>query len=541
MADSSENNDSVVNEDTVVEAVTDTDVPDTEFHQVDLECNEGDGVLDEEIQKVDMDANVEKIDSLYKEEPLVDVKRVVIRRRRLYNFSAAAIGLIAFIILLTTLRSPKQGAITKKDASNENKGSLYNTKQNTSDSSIPKFACATTITSCPMYSNGTWTKLPEDILGESQNDYAGFATALSCDGSVLAVSSIYSNNQTGNVRVYKWESDEQIWTKMGNDIEGTSPDEEFGYSLTMSSDGFKIAIGSRKSSDKAVSVFTYVDHLWIPLGQDIQAEFAGDQSGRSISFSMDGTRIAIGASSNNGTASGAGHARIYEVSEMNGEYSWVQLGQDLDGAAVGDQFGRSVSLSGDGQRVAVGGYTVDTTEGIVDAGQVRVFDYDSTTKNWIQVAASINGQKTDEYFGVAVSLSYDGRRLAIGSPDSDPYIFGVTRVYELTDDGWSQIGSNLFGGGNAIDLTLDGNRVAIGSKGNFANGVESGHLSVYDYDETTLSWSQVGDDINGNEGDKSATSVAISADGKRVVSSSPSSGSINGTVNNGIVRVYDFC
>jgi hypothetical protein len=540
MADSSESNDSVVNN-SVVEAVTDTDVPDAELHQVDLECKEGDGVLDEEIQKVDMEANVEKIDSLYKEEPLVDVKRVVIRRRRLYNFAAAAIGLIALVILLTTLRSPKQGAITKKDASNEDKGTLYNTKQNTSDSSIPKFACANTIVSCPMNSNGTWTKLPEDILGESQNDYAGFATALSCDGSVLAVSSIYSNNQTGNVRVYKWENDEQIWTKMGNDIEGTSPDEEFGYSLTMSSDGFKIAIGSRKSSDKAVSVFTYVDQLWIPLGQDIQAEVAGDQSGRSISFSMDGTRIAIGASSNNGTASGAGHARIYEISESNGESSWVQLGQDLDGAAVGDQFGRSVSLSGDGRRAAVGGHTVDTTEGIVDAGQVRVFDYDSTTKNWIQVAASINGQKTDEYFGVAVSLSYDGRRLAIGSPDSDPYIFGVTRVYELTDVGWSQIGSNLFGGGNTIDLTLDGSRVAIGSKGNFANGVESGHLSVYDYDETTLSWSQVGDDINGNEGDKSATSVAISADGKRVVSSSPSSGSVNGTVNNGIVRVYDFC
>ena len=159
----------------------------------------------------------------------------------------------------------------------------------------------------------------------------------------------------------------------------------------------------------------------------------------------------------------------------------------------------------------------------------------------MQLFDAINGQKEDEYFGVAVSLSYDGSRLAIGSPDSEPYIFGVTRVFELIEDGWSQLGSNLFGGGHTIDLTHDGSRIVIGSKGNFANGVQSGHMSVYEYDVTTSSWSQVGGDINGQEGENSATSVAISADGKRIVSSSPNSGIIDGTEDNGIVRVYDFC
>ena len=528
------------------ETVTDTDITDPEFDQVDLEGKESVDFVDEKIYKIDVEANNEKIDSLYKEEPLEDDKRVVIRRRRKFNFVAVAILLMAFIVLLSTLRKPKQEAVTKKDTSDEDKGQLYKTKQNATDNSIPQFACANTRTSCPMYSNETWTKLPEDILGESRKDYSGFATALSCDGSILAVSSIYSNNQTDSVRVYKWEDDVQLWTKMGSDIEGSTPGEEFGYSLTISADGYRIAIGGRKNSDKAegageVRVFAYFDHVWAPFGQDIQGEAAGDQFGRSISFSMDGSRIAIGASSNNGTASGAGHARVFEISEANGDPSWVQLGQDLDGATLGDQFGRSVSLSGDGRRIAVGGHTYNTAEGIADAGHVRVFEYDISSKTWVQVKSAISGQKADEYFGIAVSLSYDGRRLAIGSPDSDPYMFGVTRVYELSDDGWIQLGSNLFGDGNVIDLALDGYRVVIGSKRNFANGVESGHLSVYDYDTTTLSWSQVGDDINGKEGEKSATSVAISADGKRVVSTSPSSGIINGTEDNGVVRVYDFC
>ena len=532
-----------------VDAVPATDAPDSEFHQVDLGRKESATVVDEEIQTVDIEADHEKVDSLYKEEQLVNVKRVVLRRRRLINCIVVAIGLVVFIILMTTVGKEKEEAMTKKDSSKDAKDPVLNGKSNasdTSDTSIPQFSCANTVTSCPENANGTWTKLPEDILGESHKDYAGFATALSCDGSILAVSSIYNNNKTGHVRVFKWENDVLSWSKMGSDIEGTSPGEDFGYSLTMSADGYTIAIGSYKNSDEAerageVRVFTYFDHVWTLLGQDIQGESAGDLSGDSISLSMDGSRIAIGASRNNDTASGAGHARIFEIVEDNGNREWVQIGQDLDGAELGDQFGRSVSLSGDGKRVAIGGTTYDVADDILDAGHVRVFEYDGNTKTWISVSAAINGQKSDEYFGTAVSLSYDGTRLAIGSPNSDAYIFGITRVYQLWDNGWSQLGSNLYGGGNTVDLNLDGSRVVIGSKGNFANGIDSGHLSVYEYDTTTSAWLQVGGDINGNEGEKSATSVAISADGKRVVSSSPSSGTINGTDDNGIVRVYDFC
>ena len=40
---------------------------------------------------------------------------------------------------------------------------------------------------------------------------------------------------------------------------------------------------------------------------------------------------------------------------MNGMVvSWVQLGLDIDGEAAGDQSGTSVSLSSDGNRLAIG-------------------------------------------------------------------------------------------------------------------------------------------------------------------------------------------
>jgi len=57
------------------------------------------------------------------------------------------------------------------------------------------------------------------------------------------------------------------------------------------------------------------------------------------------------------------------VFDWNGS-AWVQVGADLDGEAAGDRFGRSVSLSGDGSRLAAGGWGNDGNG--TDAGHVRV-------------------------------------------------------------------------------------------------------------------------------------------------------------------------
>ena len=53
---------------------------------------------------------------------------------------------------------------------------------------------------------------------------------------------------------------------------------------------------------------------------------------------------------NDGTGSAAGHVRVY--SESGG--TWTQVGGDIDGEAAGDRSGRSVSMSSDGTRVAIG-------------------------------------------------------------------------------------------------------------------------------------------------------------------------------------------
>ena len=50
---------------------------------------------------------------------------------------------------------------------------------------------------------------------------------------------------------------------------------------------------------------------FIQTGNDIDGEAVIDYSGRSVSLSSDGTVVAIGASYNDGNGSSSGHVRVY--------------------------------------------------------------------------------------------------------------------------------------------------------------------------------------------------------------------------------------
>ena len=113
----------------------------------------------------------------------------------------------------------------------------------------------------------------------------------------------------------------------------------------------------------------------VQLGADIDGEAADDYSGRSVSLSSDGTTVAIGAIGNDGTASVAGHVRVYEWN--SGTSSWDQKGADIDGEAADDYSGWSVSLSSDGTKVAIGAHLNDGTAR--NAGHVRVYSITTST------------------------------------------------------------------------------------------------------------------------------------------------------------------
>ncbi|SVD48859.1 uncharacterized protein METZ01_LOCUS401713, partial [marine metagenome] len=62
-----------------------------------------------------------------------------------------------------------------------------------------------------------------------------------------------------------------------------------------------------------VRVYEYSNSSWTQFGGDMDGEAAGDYSGYSVSMDSDGDRVAIGAYYNDGTGSDAGHVRVYSL------------------------------------------------------------------------------------------------------------------------------------------------------------------------------------------------------------------------------------
>jgi predicted secreted hydrolase len=364
----------------------------------------------------------------------------------------------------------------------------------------------------------TISQLGVDIDGEAAGDESGSSVSLSEDGSRVAIGAHYNDetgSNAGHVRIYDWDG--TAWTQAGADIDGEAEGDNSGLTVSLSSSGSRVAIGARYNDENGsnaghVRIYDWNGTAWTQAGADIDGEAEGDNSGVSVSLSADGSRVAIGAHYNDETGSNAGHVRIYDWDGT----AWTQAGADIDGEAVNDYSGVSVSLSADGSRVAIGAIYNDETGS--NAGHVRIYDWDGTT--WNQAGADIDGEAADDQSGNSVSLSEDGSRLAIGARKHDG-ARGHVRIYDWDGTTWNQAGADIDGeaegdnSGVSVSLRADGSRVAIGARYNDENGSNAGHVRIYDWNGTA--WTQAGADIDGEAADdQSGRSISLSSNGSRV-------------------------
>ena len=75
----------------------------------------------------------------------------------------------------------------------------------------------------------------------------------------------------------------------------------------------------------------------------------GDKSGNAVALSSNGEVVAIGAFENDEGGLNAGHVCVHQWKSCE----WKQQGQDITGNE-NDNFGSTVSISGDGLTVTVG-------------------------------------------------------------------------------------------------------------------------------------------------------------------------------------------
>ena len=388
---------------------------------------------------------------------------------------------------------------------------------------------------------GDWIQVGSDIDGEAVFDESGHSVAFSADGNTVAIGAVInggSGANAGHVRVYSFDG--TSWTQAGTDIDGEAAQDLSGWSVALSSDGNTVAIGAQLNDGSGgaaghVRVYGFDGTDWIQNGDDIDGETSGDMSGYSVALSGDGNTVLIGAIGNDDSAINAGHARVFGFDGTN----WTQTGGDIDGESASDWSAWFVDISDDGTTIAVGAYLNDGSGAA--AGHVRVFGFDGT--NWTQTGSDIDGEFADDRSGYSVALSADGNTVAIGAifNDGTATRAGHVRVFGFDGTNWTQTGSDIDGeaaedrSGWSVALSADGTTVAIGAIGNDETGLDAGHVRVYDFDGT--SWSQTGDDIDGEAADdQSGWSVALSADGTTVAVGAVTND--GGGEDAGHVRIY---
>lgn len=390
------------------------------------------------------------------------------------------------------------------------------------------------------------TQIGQKIEGVTGTDAFGRSVAISADGTIVAVGADRNNGNgslAGHVRVY--ENVSGTWTQIGDDIEGGAGDRS-GRSVALSADGNIIAIGSpfNTSSNGTnaghVRVFENVSGVWTQIGNAIAGDNTWDESGTNVSLSADGSIVAIGAPRHDGNGNESGQVRVYE----NIAGTWTKIGSDIYGLLPGHGLGISTSLSSDGSILAVGAVSRSTAA----ASASYTMIYENVSGNWTQIGQVINAISPLDQSGRSISLSSNGNIVAIGEPGystSSSSLIGNVRVFENISGTWTQKGSNIIGeaandnSGISISLSSNGSIVAIGAAGNDAAGNFSGHVRVYQ--NTSNIWSKVGNDIDREDpSDYFGENVSISDNGDKLIvgSTTPTTSPTNTKI--GYAKVYDL-
>jgi len=444
--------------------------------------------------------------------------------------------------------------------------------------------------------------------------HAGWGIALSSDGNTMAVGAPHEssgakgvngnqsdNSMYGSGAVYVFVRNGGRWTQQAY-VKPSNPQmgAEFGHVVALSADGNTLAVSAYGEASKstgvngsqddhsipqagAAYVFTRSGTAWAQrayikasntgeAGATADSFGDGDQFAVSLTLSDDGRTLAIGAISEDSNASGInGNQSDNSATSSGAVYvfaltgtTWAQQAYIKAGNPdAGDLFGYSVSLSADGNSLAVGSYDEGgSSRGIngppdnMRRGAGAVYIFGRTGSTWTQqtyIHAS-NAEGGDS-FGVNVVLSDDGNTLLASSLDEDCKATGVNPpgcdndraddistgaayVFVRSGGTWTQqaflkpsnTGPNDWFGSRAA-LSGDGNTAMLNSSledssGKGVNGKQDDDAAsesgaVYIFTRTGTTWSQqyYVKSANAEAYDEFGGSVALSRDGRTLVAS----------------------
>jgi hypothetical protein len=265
--------------------------------------------------------------------------------------------------------------------------------------------------------------------------------------------------------------------------------DQFGAHVAISADGARIAVGAPGAGvadTGAVFVFSSVAGVWT---EEAALSPMGAQNADEVSpVALDGTGTTLLVGSPNDsttTCTGCGAAFVFVRSGS----AWTEEAALLSPApAPFEKMGWAVSLSRDGSRAFVGVPREDTIA--VDAGAARTFTRSGST--WTHEALLQHSDAVaNDLCGLAIVSNAAGDRVAVGCPLDDTSLganAGTVRVFTLASGSWSadssisitdgQDGDQL---GFSVALTADGRRLVAGAPGDDVDVVSAaGSARVFD-------------------------------------------------------------
>jgi hypothetical protein len=338
--------------------------------------------------------------------------------------------------------------------------------------------------------------------------------------------------------------------------------DSLGTTLALSGDGNTLAVGAFQEDSNATGIGgnqgdnSFIDsgavYIFVHdgIGEWSQQAYikasntgAGDYFGAHVALSGDGNTLAVGANREDSNATGVGgNQGDNSAADSGAVYVFVRDGMGgwsqqvyvkASNTGIDDAFGSKVTLSGNGNTLAVGAYRERSNAmGIggdqannsgLEAGAVYVFVRDGMGAWSQQAYVKASNTGSQDRFGDSVALSGDGNTLAVGASaeasgatgvggnQADNGAAGSGAAYVFVRNGmgvWSQQAyvkasntgpSDSFG--RSIALSGDGDTLAVGASGeassatgiggnqadNSAGGSGAAYVFVRDGMET---WSQ---------------------------------------------------
>ncbi len=367
------------------------------------------------------------------------------------------------------------------------------------------------------------------------SDRFGYSVSLSADGNLIAVgapgeaSAATGINEEQNDNTANRSGAAYTFVRSGDDWQqqayikasNTTAFARFGWDVSLNADGNTLAVGARaeasflpivegeQNSEEflgrgAVYVFNLTNNLWqqqafIKTGTFDGGDFFGDV----VALSADGNTLAVGNRGEDSAAVGINADALSGSAEESGAaYVYVRIGETWQEQAyikanntdARDQFGAAISISSDGNTLAVSAVNEDSAANTINGNQSNnstvesgaVYVYVREGELWQQQAyIKASNAGVSDVFGQAVSLSRDGNTLAVGAVDEDSAVTGINGdefdgaspnsgavyVYARTSGIWQQTAyvkaSNTGANdrfGDALALDENGDTLAVGAR-----------------------------------------------------------------------------